>query len=78
MALLVHYLPLDEALCAAPPPPPCAAVPSLSRCVVGGSDDEFELPTAHCEDRKGPKEGVDARAADGYATATYVQDERQM
>ena len=45
-----------------------------------GADDEFELPTAHCEDRKGPKtgEGVDARAADGYATATYVQDERQM
>ena len=45
-----------------------------------GADDEFELPTAHCEDRKGPKsgEGVDARAADGYTPGTYQQDERQM
>ena len=61
-------------------PVSCCAIPlTLS---WAGADDEFELPTAHCEDRKGPKagEGVDARvaAADGYATATYVQDERQM
>ena len=69
----------------------CAPLPLRPRVLLcrpshsvswAGADDEFELPTAHCEDRKGPKagEGVDARvtAADGYATATYVQDERQM
>ena len=64
----------------APLPAPRVLVCHPSHTVSwAGADDEFELPTAHCEDRKGPKgEGVDARAADGYATATYVQDERQM
>ena len=61
-------------------PVSCCAIPlTLS---WAGADDEFELPTAHCEDRKGPKafagEGVDARTADGYTPGTYVQDERQM
>ena len=64
----------------APLPAPRVLVCHPSHAVSwAGADDEFELPTAHCEDRKGKSgEGVDARAADGYATATYVQDERQM
>ena len=64
-----------------PAPPPRVLLWDPSHAVSwAGADDEFELPTAHCEDRKAPKagEGVDARTADGYATATYVQDERQM
>ena len=69
----------------------CAPLPLRPRVLLchpshavswAGADDEFELPTAHCEDRKGPKafagEGVDARTADGYTPGTYVQDERQM